>query len=548
MNTQQTEIINDTTNPVIVVLASPGSGKTATLVARVVECAKRSDPRQFAVITFTQAAAKELCERVEKARPGLRLGYVGTLHGWAMRMVKLGGKLLGLPESFSLIDQEQQEDILETIKMQHGYKGTKKTVEETIAESVWLNSTVETHAQRVAADFHQQLRQSGTFTFDSLLIYCAMLFEKEGQIPLPPTHLFVDEYQDSSAMDDQIYQALSKHTDNLFFVADPDQAIYSFRGGDVSNILRLAYSFGTKTYDLNLNYRSGICICDAATSLIRHNETRPDRQTISANNFEGEIDVLTAPNAISSLQQIALDICDSHVSTDVHKAAVLFRYNAHVDESVKYFESQNIPLARRADVAVPPDWRKAKALLAVLANPYNEVTMKYYLKIAWPTAASAIERQAANKMMPINDSHFHFPINATSFGEIFQRESILPESMAKVTAAWAELQEPTIPDLIYALAAEPARRTEGQGLVVMTMHGAKGLEFDCVYIGGAEQALTPGQKEGAALEEERRLFYVAVTRAKRRLVLCHAAYRANAFGSKRAVEQQPSQFIKEMGL
>lgn len=543
MNTQQLEIVNDTTNPVIVVLAGPGSGKTATLVARVVECAKRSDASRFAIITFTVAAAKELAERIDKAQPGLAVGYVGTLHGWATRQIKAHGKLIGLSESFSLIDEEQAEDMLEMIKLQHGYKGTKKAVQEAIAASVWVNCTITTHAERVAADFHQQLRSSGTYTFDSLLIYCAMLFESP-IAPNAPIHLFVDEYQDSSSMDDRIYQALRKYTTNMFFVADPDQSIYGFRGGDVNNILRLAHSFGVKTYDLSSNYRSGRKICQAATALIHHNTARPDRQTIAANDFDGKIDVLTAPNSISSLQQIALDICDQKPES----CAVLFRYNAHVDEAVKYFQSQNIPLARRADLAVPADWRKAKALLAVLANPYNEVTMKYYLKVACPEAAAKMASDAATRYLSINDYFFKFPTEAQSWRETFYKQEVSQESIEKIMAVWNELPTHTIPDLIYALAAEPARRTQGQGLVITTMHGAKGLEFDTVYIAGAEQALTPGSKAGAALEEERRLFYVAVTRAKRRLVLCHAAYRANAFGSKRAVEQQPSQFIAEMNL
>ena len=543
MNDQQLEIINDTTSPVIVVLAGPGSGKTATLVGRVVECAKRSDPRHFAVITFTNAAAKELCERVEKASPGLRLGYVGTLHGWAMRMVKAHGKLLGLPESFSLIDQEQQEDILETIKAQHGYKGTKKAVELAVADSIYMNCVVETHGQRIAADFHQQMRQSGTYTFDSLLIYCSLLLTKNTNCAPSPSHLFVDEVQDSSKIDFEIYRAMQ--CERKFLIGDPRQAIYSFRGGDVNQIRSIAHRFDVKTYSLTRNYRSGRSICAAANRLIANNPGSGE-DIVAANDFDGEIDVLAAPNSISSLQQITLDICDQKTES----CAVLFRYNAHVDEAVKYFQSQNIPLARRADISVPADWRKAKALLAVLANPYNEVTMKYYLKVAYPDEAAKIAADAAERYLSINEWKFAF--RETSDWDVIHkaliRESIGGMSIVKINEAWRELSQPALPDLIYALAAEPARRTEGQGLVVTTMHGAKGLEFDTVYIAGAEQSLTPGQKAGAALEEERRLFYVAVTRAKRRLVLCHAAYRANAFGNKRAVEQQPSQFIAEMGL
>lgn len=547
MNTAQLEIINDQTNSTIVVLAAPGAGKTATLVARVVECAKRSDPRQFAVITFTNAASKELCERVEKANPGLRLGYVGTLHGWAMKIVKAHGKLLGLPESFSLIDEEQQEDILETIKLQHGYKGTKKAIQEAVAKSVWLNATIETHAERVAADFHQQMRQSGTYTFDSLLVYCAMLLEKDGHCAPSPTYLFVDEVQDSSAMDFRIYTAMECFV--KFLIGDQRQAIYGFRGGDVNQIRSIAHRFDVKTYSLTQNYRSGRNICQAANRLITHNPGSGE-DIVAANDYDGEIDVMTSPNSISSLQQIALDICDNNASEkEFDSTAVLFRYNAHVDEAVKYFESQNIPLARRAEVTVPPDWRQAKALLAVLANPYNEVTMNHYLKVAYGSEeAKKIAAEAAAKFMPVNDYRFHFKTDGSSWPDDFRTQGISMESMAKVTASRGDLIDPTIPELIHALSTEPARQTHGQGLVVTTMHGAKGLEFDCVYIGAAEQALMPGQKDGAALEEERRLFYVAITRAKRRLVLCHAAFRANAFGNKRAVEQQPSQFIKEMGI
>ena len=535
-------------------MASPGSGKTATLVARVADCASRHDPQQFAVITFTNSAARELTERLAKASPGTQLGFVGTLHSYVMRLIQRHGKLIGLPPSFTLIDQEQRDDILEGIKKQHGYKGSKKDVVEAAGRSVWLGQEPKTDPERIAADYHQQMRASGTFDFDSLLAYGALLFEKPGHIPMPPTHLFVDEVQDSAAVDFRIYQAMPSAF--KFFIGDERQSIFKFRGGDVNQIRAMAARSDVKVYALGLNYRSGRVICDAANRLISHNGNfLPMAPAI---NLYSEILVRESPNSISSLQRIALDLDDNAAwgpnAKGDFSAAVLFRYNAHVDEAVKFFQSQNIPLARRDDLVQPPDWKKARALLAVLSNPYNETTVRYYLRVAYPTREMEIVNRAATAYQSINDTHFHF---SEIIGEplaqfakltgMLRNEGISEQSVSKIVTAWEQLANPSMGDLIYALANDPQRRVHGAGLTVTTFHGAKGLEWDSVYIGAAEQAVTPGAKGEAALAEERRLFYVAITRAKRRLVLCHAAYRAGLFRT-RAEAQQISQFVKEMGL
>jgi DNA helicase-2/ATP-dependent DNA helicase PcrA len=548
MNEEQLAVINDRTSPVILALAGPGSGKTTVLTHRILALAKESDSRGFVIITFTNAAARELKSRLHELDQQLVLGFVGTLHGYCAR-------LLSRSRSVTLIDEDQKLALLHQVAAEHqaikSKRPTDKALLEAAGASLYLGVSDRklTSAERVASDYHARMLASGTYDFDSLLLHALGCLGK-GQ-PLCETHLFVDEFQDSAQVDDAIYRA---HPAAIkFFVGDQDQSIFAFRGGDHKNIMRLVADQNVTKYSLSLNYRSGSRICQAANNVIRRNQDRLPRETVSAIKGSADdqalVDLHIAESSIQSLQHIALDYLD----TKPDSCAVLFRYNAHVDEAVKYFESQNIKLARRVQVKMPEDWRKARTLLSVLSNPYNEVVMRHYIALSYPEKHVDITNRAAMAYRSINEDHFQFPDVSCLSGaaqvdavtSALRKEQVSRESVELLTTRWKELDAgSTISDLIILLNNERTEREQGQGMTVTTFHAAKGREWDTVYLGACEQATIPGGKKGLALEEERRLFYVAMTRARRSLVFCYAKARPLMFRSKCEL-QQPSQFLHE---
>jgi superfamily I DNA/RNA helicase len=179
--------------------------------------------------------------------------------------------------------------------------------------------------------------------------------------------------------------------------------------------------------------------------------------------------------------------------------------------------------------------------------------MRHYIALSYPEKHVDITNRAAMAYRSINEDHFQFPDVSCLSGaaqvdavtSALRKEQVSRESVELLTTRWKELDAgSTISDLIILLNNERTEREQGQGMTVTTFHAAKGREWDTVYLGACEQATIPGGKKGLALEEERRLFYVAMTRARRSLVFCYAKARPLMFRSKCEL-QQPSQFLHE---
>lgn len=506
-----------------------------------------ANPLSMVVLTFTTAAAKEIQDRLGAAK----LGYAGTLHGYLLGLIQDNWQALGYASRrLAVLDEEQAKELLERTAAELGYKGPKKDL--SIEMASHPRSGTPSKAYLVISRYFTQLKENGLITFDTILSQGLSLF-KSGLIH-QIEYLFVDEVQDASDMDFAIYDAML--VSNRLYVGDPDQSIFSFRGGNVANINGLLDRNGPGEFLpilLEDNYRSDRRITSAANRLIGHNTGRVEKCTYSVSEEPGDVMVTPCESADGEIRNA------THLlrTLDDQSCAVLLRTNVLVDEWTKALEGFGIPVAKRVRTEKPKDWALAKVVIGLLNDPDNDwLCYRYLFEQHGKTYADSHRLTANASVCSINSLTINLPPGTplSAYGVNLARLGVSQESVALVETAIAGLPSKfplssTGTDLMAALAeAEHTQEEIGHGVHVGTYHSAKGLEFSCVLLPACEQEIIPGNKTGDALQEERRLFYVGITRARHRLFISYARSRKPAFGGWKPVVATVSQFVQEAGL
>ena len=535
-----------------VVIAGPGSGKTRVLVARVLELIRRgAAPESIVIITYTNAAADEIRARLNIEKPDMPFGYCGTLHGYALRLLeRYGGQIRWFTTNIVVMDEERAEAAFEEYAKALGFKGTKAALEtsrRSLMDRAGLPQFVGVKPQGadlVVASWFANMLTTGAFDFDGILYWGVGLLRSTRRIqnvPSHPVNLLVDEAQDMANIDALFYAALP--CISRFVVGDPDQAIFGFRGGNPSHVIGYANSPEWATFKLEGNYRCGSDICEVANILIRHSAKRVPKLSISRTGFYGSVETCYVPSAAHEQKVLAENIRNQ----DPNQCAVLLRTNALVDDYAKALESYSIPIARRKERERPKDWRLCKAALTALANPENDAVMLWLIGLAYDSdAAKRARLAAAQARQGVNAVCVRLPAGVTpkTAPDHLAWLHVGPESIALAREALD--RSATIADALLLLAQEErVSVTTGEGVTVCTMHSAKGQEWETVYLPAFEQAIIPGRWKDVDIEEERRLVFVAVTRAKWRLILSGANERKpNQWATVAPAER--SQFIGEM--
>lgn len=578
-------------DPTILCLAGPGSGKTTVLISRIARLMNwgidetsperpNVDPKKIVALTFTNASARELEDRLnaswvagENLGPiGARspLGYVGTLHGFALKMLKQHGGGIGYGERMSIISPESAATLLESKAKQIGcktkladlMKWKQKGIPATqISDGIHPPQRLRLCKEDLAVlAYYDELREAGIVDFDVMLEEFHRLIwavDLKGIF----THLFVDEVQDSGRLDWKIYKGLP--IANKFLVGDPDQAIYSFRGGEVDQVLKFAKEIGVTVIALEANFRSHEEICYSAQKLIAHNVDRFPKITFSIKGYGGAI--YAYPEYFNEGEEIARVVraiqVIRHDDGKLSEIAILTRQNALAREFTKALVAADIPVVQDERSDLPKDWPATRALIELMAQPHNDTLAFFYIvankinKGMAPAEAFAFAHttrtQAAKAGMSINDFLLFIPTPLKwedVTGQLFLHQHTLESTMIVVEIA-RELPagQREISDLALALGQTRERKEkplEDTGVTVSTIHGAKGREWDTVFIAGLEDEITPGSRKNTNVEEERRLCYVAVTRARKVLHLLWSSSRLASWGA--VVDHTPSRFIKEM--
>lgn len=542
--------------PITVLIAGPGSGKTKTLIERIIYILSHnlSVASRMVIITFTNAAAREIEERLAKEYAGHKpdFYYSGTLHGFMLRLLRQHGNLIGFKSKLAMLDEEQQktliEEVIKDMKIKCPMKDIRAAIEKGPEQFIGKKPDGLFHvgADLIAFEYYSRLMKFGLLDFDAVLHFGALIVKKlrANGVALPFTHLFWDEFQDSGKADADIFEFLD--VPNKFVVGDPDQSIYGWRGGKPEYLLQLMTREGANVIYLRENFRCAAAIAASANRLIQHNPNA-HCETLSMTGVAGGVWPMRYDSAEKEHTDIATDIREQ---PDVNQCAVLVRSNKLVEEFTKVLTSFGIPVVRKEYAAKPGDWRVARSLLNLFASPDNDLLAYWWITQQKDTKfANRIKLEALGAFTSINRHYLKLPeVTVANVAASLAKSGIGQESIELVNKAAATLPpDATLAELSFALGDDELHGKEiGQGVTVSTIHSAKGREWDCVYLPAFEDGILPKRTKTSTVEEERRIAFVAITRAKHRLCVSFAKIRKPQYGGFKPEPTTPSPFLDEL--
>lgn len=608
LNDAQREAVLATEGPVSV-LAGAGSGKTRVLTTRIYHLIKEGVPAErILAVTFTNKAAREMRERLAHRLGDSPLPFVATFHGLGRDILQRYGARIGISRYFTIFDRDDSKSaikkvlkdmdidpkemnpnfVLSRISKEKGEGSTPEAFREKYAQKSFQSRVI----AEVWPKYEAILKKEKALDFDDLICLPVRLLREHEDIRKEAeqlySHVHVDEFQDTNELQGKLAGYLSAVHNNLFVVGDIDQTIYTWRGATIENLLKFEEQYeNAKTIVLAHNYRSTKTIVAAGNQIIEKNQNRKDKHAITDNPDGEPIRLHIARNAESEARWIAREARKAlRDGTPPEEIAVLFRTNFQSRALEEAFLSEGLPykvlgtrfLDRKevkdvlawVRLALDPE-REVDRIRAVQAptRGIGKVTLGKLIDGKRDTLKPAEVKKVAAFEAIVMELHELSKIAVPSeFVKLVIERSGLAESLRKGGDEDAERLENAkelatlasrydgMPgeEGIAAFLAESALAGDQDeldapgttGITLMTVHAAKGLEFDTVFVTGMEQGLFPHEaREGEKRdeEEERRLFYVAVTRAKRRLNLTLATVR-RIYGTDFASE--PSMFIRDI--
>ncbi|MDO8269679.1 MAG: UvrD-helicase domain-containing protein [Candidatus Levybacteria bacterium] len=591
LNSDQREAVIHTAGPAII-LAGAGSGKTRVLVHKVLYLIheKRVQPQNILMVTFSNKAAGEMKERIKSLLASTNNDTsnnptVATFHSLCARILRKSGTAIGIPHNFVIYDKADQLDTIKDcyeklelsikdIRPKAALDAISSAKNQMISEEQYLKYAKGYIQERVAKIYplyQNLLAERNALDFDDLLNKTITLFRDSPKTLEYYQELFhyvlVDEYQDTNISQYRLTKYLAGKHNNICIVGDFSQSIYSFRGADYKNLEKFKTDFPTaKVYKLSQNYRSTQIILDAAHAIISNNNSHPVLKLWTDNKQGEEISIYEAENEHKEAEYIVKMINNATKNNSdfsLSDVAVLYRMNAQsrtLEEVLLHF---GIPYKLVGGVRFY-DRREVKdvlSYLSYLSNQQDATALKRIQKLGKRRFSDfEFYRQEFNEA-----NYSETKETLTIIDEVLKRSSYLerydPEDSEDRTRLEniKELRSVAIefPNLIQFLEnvalVEQEYMPDGQkeiddknAITLMTMHAAKGLEFKMVFIVGLEEGVFPHAQslfDFSDLEEERRLCYVGVTRAKEHLYLTYAKQRV-IFGQRNAAT--PSRFIFEL--
>ncbi|MDW0113806.1 ATP-dependent helicase [Sporosarcina saromensis] len=577
----------------ILCLAGAGSGKTTVLTRRIAHLFdNRVGTSNMLALTFTRLAGAEMKERVIKLigeTEGKKL-FCNTFHAFAVQVLREWGHKIGIEKGFTIYDQEDRESILTVILKELGARTTLKKVFEAFESGPKKRSEEE----RVIEEYEWRLRQNNAVDLDKLVYKVVLLWNAYPEVlqyyQRMYTHVFVDEFQDSSDEQMEMFRLLAPKY--LFVVGDDFQAIYGWRGARVEYILNFPNEYpDCETIKLEDNYRSTRDIVSAANNLIAYNENQSEKKLI-AHKDGPKITVFEAGDERSEHEEVLNKIrILQNEGIALKDIAVLSRTNMQLSRMQSLLDSEgvaNIALGRN-DIMKNRDIRSIVAWFQVIINQKDGVALKRALNYPTPflteselkvlkLEATKREITELNALMVLD---FRQSKKFFSLGSKINEKAKLSTVSeliyytAEVLGVLREYEEHGLQNRLHALqngieyikAWEDSKRNLGEdngveaflkwlkyrdiqeklveekdAVKLMTMHGAKGLEFPVVFLIGLVEDTFPSKR--GDLDEERRLAYVGITRAKEKLFLSHSNTQQDWNGSPMPATK--SRFLDEI--
>ncbi len=561
-----------------IILAGAGSGKTRVLgykAAYLLSEAKVS-PEALLMLTFTNKAADEMKQRVQKyIDPALKpeLITATTFHSFAVLVLRRFGLPHTRERQFVIFDDNDQKDLLKQIIKEADLK-TKITVNSLLYRIGLAKNQLLTPDQlekqalnvydEVIVDvyrrYQKELRENNALDFDDLLNEMVYLLQQEplilAKLQDQYQYLLIDEYQDTNHSQYLMAKLLAQKNKQITIVGDFSQSIYSWRGADFTNLEKFQRDFAdAQVFNLEQNYRSTQPILDFAYNVISQNTTHPILKLWTEKRSGEEIKIVPLENAEAEAMFVVHKIQELNFSGDysLEDFAVLYRTNAQSRLFEEVCLSAGLPYKIYGGVRFY-ERREIKDILAFLRylhNPKDKVALKRIMKLGQKRGKLILKTIAKQKAEDKPEQIIQAILKESPYMHLYSSSD--PEDASRIE----NIQElvnvsynyDTLGQLLDTVALIEAgyefKDGQGEKIHLMTLHAAKGLEFGVVFIVGVEEGILPHSRSiesVAELEEERRLFYVGITRAKDLLFLTYAS-RRYLYG--RAQYNLPSQFLGE---
>lgn len=663
MNPMQKKAIYNVDGPVLV-LAGAGSGKTTTIIGRIVYMVmfghayystettfpitendikelksvlagtgsisehlesmlqvKPVSPQNIMAVTFTNKAAGEMKNRLESklGKDMAEKVYAKTFHSACVGILREYAMFVGFKRDFTIYDEKDCKSVLKDIYKANGIKEKELHKDDVLNHiSIWKDkmitpdmaisqSTISSYntVAHLYKEYQERLKNANAMDFDDLIGNTIQLLKEhpdiQAELQKKIQYIMVDEYQDTNASQHELLSLLVSPEHNICVVGDDDQSIYSFRGADVDNILNFPQEFdGTHIIKMEQNYRSDGNILNLANSLIGHNTKRHNKNlwtyrnpgvmptyTYYASDYdetdsivEDIKDYIAAGNNYSD---VAILYRNSRLSYVIERSLAREKIPYKIVGGFKFFERAEVKdiIAYLCVIANPADDQRLKRIINVPARKIGAATVDKIATLAQQYKVSMMEiirnadlYPAIAKAKPALDSFIKMydtmclMANGSTLGELTQ--SVIKysgyrkmledkgvdgkdelQNVEQVVVAAEEFEHAHIKTNlseflaeISLLSAVDTLSSEENKVVMMTLHASKGLEFKNVYIIGLEDSIIPSSRDDVGIEEERRLLYVGMTRAKEELHLSTAKQR-HTFGAW-GEEDKPSRFLYDI--
>ena len=628
------------------IIAGAGSGKTRVLTTRIAYMLSQGvDPSSILALTFTNKAAREMRERIERlVGPKARFIRMGTFHSVFARLLRENAERIGFTQSYTIYEPSDVQNLIKSIIKdknlnEERYKPKAVAARISMAKNCLITPGAYIANASLAAEDREakmpevgdiyneycvRCKRNGAMDFDDLLLQTNILLRDAPDVLEQYQdrfkYLLVDEYQDTNMAQYIIVRRLALKHSNVCVVGDDAQSIYAFRGAKIENILSFQRDYPTaKVYKLEQNYRSTQTIVEAANSLIKNNSRRLDKKCFSAADMGDKISLVRVLEESYEPVEVAMDIKNkAREGAKWSDFAILYRTNkqhglfesALARRGIPYRVYKGMSLLEHKDVRNliayfsvilnPNDNESFKRIVNYPARGIGDTTITRIAEIAAQRGTSmwhavhelvsssqpmdqverVVVRKVGDFVRLINElAALRTEMGVCDFAkEVMTRSGILhvleaekkPENdtakdyLDQLLAMMSSYEDecdremkdglrednstPSIDEWMQNMMLQNDQDTEEEGdkVTLMTVHSAKGLEYDYVYIVGMEEGLFPSSRSAesiADLEEERRLMYVAITRAKKSVMLTYSEMR-RVWG--KIENTTPSRFLKEI--
>jgi DNA helicase-2/ATP-dependent DNA helicase PcrA len=599
LNAEQRTAVEHNGSPLLI-MAGAGSGKTKTLTYKAAYLihSKTITPDQLLMVTFTNKAAGEMKERLHKVI-GVKVPNVGTFHSMSARILRRDSEAAGLSRDFVIYDDGDQEalvkEILGSLELDpkrfkpRSLMAAISSAKQEMVTAEQYKSMAHGPFQEIAAEvylkYQKQLKAYGAVDFDDLLNLTVKLFQDNPTILEKYQdqfrYIFVDEYQDTNTTQYLFTTLLARKYKQLTVVGDASQSIYRWRGADYRNMAKLKKEYPNLTeIRLSRNYRSTQNILDAAYNVIGNNKNHPILSLWTETGAGEKITMIEAYSGADESSRIVGEIqrlVDGRTQglpaqagsapTNWNDIALLYRTNAQSRSIEEGFIRAGIPyvLIGGTKFYERKEIKDLLSYLRVVLNPADQISYKRVEKLGkrklsqvlnLPHEMDTEEATPAELLEAVINSSQYLQ----QFDEEIEEELARIENIKELQSVASEFT--SLPEFLENVALVQSEYFAGEKLptstdgssgtskpnvvTLMTLHAAKGLEFPIVFLIGMEEGLFPHSRslmEQEEMEEERRLAYVGITRAKYKLYMSWAKQRT-IWGT--ATAQNRSRFIGEI--